>query len=337
MKRFFKWLGVIVLLLAIVYLAGPKPPTPQLNGTLPAVTQNLAALETEINRSEEILGNVKPDNQARIVWADSTRKRKTPFSIVYLHGFGASQAEGAPVHAHLARRYGCNLYLARLQDHGTTGDSVFLHLTPENYLASAKRALAIGQILGEKVIVVGTSAGGALSLYLAANQPAVHALVLYSPAVELYSKSIALIDKPWGKQLMRTLVGSDYVDFPRRDSLQGRYWLNRYRIEGLVTLQTFLDETMNRETFANVKCPVYLAYYHKTEEQEDKVVSVPAMLQMFGELGTPATAKRRAAFPNTGHHVIASYIHSKDWRGVETDTQKFLEQVVGLQPVALQK
>ncbi len=337
MKRFFKWLGVIVLLLAIVYLAGPKPPTPQLNGMLPAVTQNLAALETEINRSEEILGNVKPDNQARIVWADSTRKRKTPFSIVYLHGFGASQAEGAPVHTHLARHYGCNLYLARLQDHGTTGDSVFLRLTPENYLASAKRALAIGQILGEKVIVVGTSAGGALSLYLAANQPAVHALVLYSPAVELYSKSIALIDKPWGKQLMRTLVGSDYVDFPRRDSLQGRYWLNRYRIEGLVTLQTFLDETMNRDTFAKVKCPVYLAYYHKTEEQEDKVVSVPAMLAMFGELGTPATAKRKAAFPNTGHHVIASYIHSKDWRGVETDTQKFLEQVVGLQPVALQK
>ncbi len=335
MKRFFKWLGAIVLLLATVYLAGPKPPTPQLNGTLPAMTQNLAALETEINRSETISGNVKPDNQARIVWADSTRKQKTPFSIVYLHGFGASQAEGAPVHTHLARRYGCNLYLARLQDHGTTGDSVFVRLTPENYLASAQRALAIGQTLGEKVIVIGTSAGGALSLYLAANQPAVHALVLYSPAVELYSKSIGLVNKPWGKQLMRTLVGSEYVDFPRRDSLQGQYWLNRYHIQGIITLQTFLDETMNRDTFAKVKCPVYLAYYHKTEEQEDKVVSVPAMLEMFDELGTAATSKRKAAFPNTGHHVIASYIHSKDWQGVETGTENFLEQVVGLQPVAL--
>lgn len=332
MKRFLKWTGGILLLLAAVYLVGPKPPTPEFDGKLPAVTQNLAALEGEINRSEAAPGNVKPDNQARIVWADSTRKQKTPYSMVYLHGFGASQAEGAPVHTQLARRYGCNLYLARLKGHGITGDSIFLHLTPENYLASAQRALAIGRALGDKVIVVGTSAGGALSLYLAASQPDIHALVLYSPAVRLYSRSIALADKPWGKQIMRAFVGGDYVDFPRRDSLQGQYWLNRYHIDGIITLQTFLDETMNPETFAKIKCPVYLAYYHKDDQQEDKVVSVPAMLEMFDELGTPAAMKRKTAFPNTGHHVIASYIHSKDWRSVETGTEKFLEQVVGLRP-----
>jgi pimeloyl-ACP methyl ester carboxylesterase len=333
LKRFAKWVTGIALVLGVIYMVGPEPPTPKLDGNLPIVPQSLAVLETEINRSEASVVNLKPDNQARIIWADSTRKQKTPLSFLYLHGFGASQAEGAPVHVNLARRYGANLYLARLQDQGVGGDSVFYHLTPENYLASAKKALAVAQTMGTKVVLISTSAGAGLSLYLASQHPEIQALVLYSPAIRLYDDKSTLINGPWGKQIMKQLIGSEYLDFPRKNQLEEQYWSNHYRIEGLITLQSFMEEALNQDTFAKVKCPVYMAYYYKNEEEQDKVVSVAKMLEMFDQLGTPADQKRKEAFPKTGHHVIASYIRSGDWKGVQAGTVRFLEDVVQLQPI----
>jgi hypothetical protein len=87
---------------------------------------------------------------------------------------------------------------------------------------------------------------------------------------------------------------------------------------------------MNPETFAKVKCPVFLAYYYKNEEEQDMTVSVPAMLKMFEELGTPVELKRKMAFPEAKAHVIASYIRSKDWQSVERETDKFLKEIVRL-------
>jgi hypothetical protein len=76
--------------------------------------------------------------------------------------------------------------------------------------------------------------------------------------------------------------------------------------------------------------PVFLAYYYKNGEEQDKTVSVPAMIKMFDELGTPAELKFKKAFPEAGAHVIASYIRSKDWKSVENETDKFLSDFVKL-------
>jgi hypothetical protein len=39
------------------------------------------------------------------------------------------------------------------------------------------------------------------------------------------------------------------------------------------------------------------------------------------------------AMPLTGNHVIGSYIKSKDIEGVERETMKFLEEVLGMNPI----
>jgi hypothetical protein len=54
------------------------------------------------------------------------------------------------------------------------------------------------------------------------------------------------------------------------------------------------------------------------------------MLKMYEELGTPEQLKQKTAFPEAGAHVIASYIRSKDWQGVERETDKFLSDIVKL-------
>lgn len=200
MKRISLIVTGLVAGLAIVYALGPryrfdavKRETVRL--TEAEDTTDLAGLERRLAQVEA-QARLKPDNEARIIWADSLRKQKTPYSIVYLPGFGASWAEGDPVHRQLARRFGCNLYLARPADHGLRSPDAMKDLTPARYVASAERALSIGQALGDKVILMGTSAGGMLSLCLAANHPELAAVVLYSPCIAVANPALRLTTGP---------------------------------------------------------------------------------------------------------------------------------------------
>ena len=332
MKKALYWTGGVVIALAGVFALGPRPVVGDLSGDLPLVNTNLIELEQEINQREAANALIKPNNQARIVWADSTRKEKTPISFVYLHGFGASQAEGDPVHTMLAQRYGGNLYLARLREQGIESDSAFKSLTAANLLASAREAVAIGYALGERVIVVSTSTGSTLALKIASEHPELAGLVMYSPLIAPRDESLYLLNQPWGVQAMETSLGTDHL-INERSGRTRQYWSRYYHINGYVTLAVLLEETMNEETFRRVSCPAFLGYYYKDEEAQDQVVSVAAMHPMFEQLGTPAGKKRKVAFPEAGNHVIGSYIRSRDWQGVYQATDRFVQEVIGLKPV----
>jgi len=329
MKTFLKWLALILFVLVIAFISGPKPPRPDFNAAQISLPSSLAELENQVNLNEKSVIGIKPDNEARIVWADTARKEKTKIAFLYLHGFSASQAEGSPVHTDLAKHFNSNLYLSRLAEHGIDrGDSTMIDLTATKYFGSAERALAIAKQLGEEVVVIGTSTGGALSLFLASRHPEIKALVLYSPCVKLYDGSAVILDKPWGRQIAYKITGSNISKYEAESPEHANYWTLQYRLEALVALQDLLSNTMKKETFKKINCPVFLAYYYKNEEEQDKTVSVPAMLKMFDELGTPSANKEKMAFPEAGAHVISSYIRSKDWQGVERETQRFLSGII---------
>lgn len=332
MRRFIKWLVGVILVLIIGYLVGPKPPKPLFNVAVTELPASLNDLENQINNSEKAVIGIRPDNEARIVWADSLKKEKTKIAFLYLHGFSASQAEGDPVHKDLAKKYKSNLYLARLAEHGIEkGDSTMINLTADKYEASAEKVLEIAKKLGDEVVVIGTSAGGTLTLFLASGHPEIKAIVLYSPCVKLYDGTATILDKPWGLQIARLVSGGPMKKFESESETHAKYWELHYRIEALVALQNLISHTMSPAVFSKIKCPVFLGYYYKNENEHDKTVSLPAMLKMFDELGTPDGLKQKMAFPEAGAHVIASYIRSKDWKGVERETGKFLDSIVKLQ------
>ncbi len=331
MKTFGKWFAGIILVLFIVYIAGPKPSKPDFTVHESNLPASLIDLENNIKRSENEVKGIKPDNQARIIWADSSKKEKTKIAFLYLHGFSASQAEGDPVHKDLARKYNANLYLSRLAEHGIDkGDSTMINLTAGEYEASAENALATAKKLGDDVVVIGTSAGGALTLYLASRHPEIKAIILYSPCVKLYDGTAIILNKPWGLQIARMVSGGLSKKFNSESKTHSNYWQLNYRIEALVALQNLISNTMKPEVFSKIKCPVFLGYYYKNETEKDNTVSIPALLKMYDELGTPAEFKQKVAFPKAGAHVIASYIRSKDWQGVERETDKFLADIVKL-------
>ncbi len=107
-KKWVKVLLSILIIFFIIYLFGPHPATPVYSTTLPTVPSNATELENYIQQNEA-QHKLKPNNEARIIWADSL-KTKTEYAIVYLHGFSASQEEGRPIHTNIAREFGCNLY-----------------------------------------------------------------------------------------------------------------------------------------------------------------------------------------------------------------------------------
>ncbi len=321
----------LVLLLGVAYFAGPRADKAMFDPTLPVVPRHLAELESEIIDSEKAVKNLKPDNQARIIWADSGKKEKTPYSLVYIHGFGASWAEGEPVHRHLAERFGANLYLARLYDAGTDNPDAYEDMTPAKFLEGAKRALAIGKSLGDSVIVIGTSAGGLLTVYLAAHHPELKGIVLYSPCLDIYGSALKIATGPWGERAVEAVIGKRMLNEYPPERL--KYWLPSYSSKGLVVLQQAMDAIATPEVYARIRMPVFLAYYYKNEEEQDKTVSVKAMQEMFPALGTPADRKVERVFPESGHHVIASNITSADWEGVEKATEDFFIRVLGMQPV----
>ena len=320
------------MVVAIIYFVGPTVPAVQFSPVLPSVPQDLSALEQQIDLSEKGIKNLKRNNQARIVWADSIKKEKTPYSIVYIHGFGASWAEGEPIHRDLAKRYGANLYLARMHDAGINDPDAFDDLTPENFMQEAKRALAVGKALGDSVIVIGTSAGGLLTVYLASTNPEIKGVVLYSPCMAVASPALKLVTGPWGRKILYTIMGERRTPVDE-DSELSNYWLQSYRTNGLLTLQQTIDAIARPEVYKKVKTPLFLGYYYKNEKEQDQTVSVKAMQDMFPLLGTPDNLKVEKAFPESGDHVIGSYLRSKDVKGVYEATDQFFQEKLGLKPV----
>jgi esterase/lipase len=331
LKRLFLYLLGFIALLAIGFFLGPKPDTPQFSMPTYQNAASLAALEAEINAAEDTVANLKEGTRAHIVWADSSRKEKTPIAILYLHGFGAAYPEGQPVHRNLAKRFGCNLYLARLDDHGTEHpENNLLGFNAEEYVETAERALHRAKQLGDSVVIVATSAGGAMSLFLASRHPEIKALITYSPAIRVFRQDAYLMLGHWGLNIAHWVAGKEHNDFPVKNEANRKYWTNHQRFEGIQQFLLFQTHTMTPETFAKVKCPFFMGYYYENEEKQDKVVSVAAMKEMFEQIATPSNQKRAVNFPKAASHVIASEYLSEDWQSVELESAKFMIEVLKL-------
>jgi esterase/lipase len=323
MKKFF---ALLFFGLVLFYFIGPTPDTPEYSIDLPEVP-SIEKLESFI-ASKEAAYDIKPGNSAEIVWHDSL-KTQTDVAIVYLHGFTASQEEGAPTHREIAERFGCNLYLARLQEHGLRTEEPLLNFTADGIWDSAKEAYVIGTKLGREVIIMSTSTGGTLALKLAATYPEIKGLINYSPNIEINDPAAFLLNDHWGLQIARINFGSDYRTVPSDDDYR-KYWYDKYRLESVVELQELVETAATSKTFEKVICPVFNGVYYKDEDHQDQTVKVDAIRRMHKELKTPEDKKQLVEFPNAGGHVIAYGPQSGATAEVTEATISFLENQMGM-------
>jgi len=320
--------GIVLIVLVGIFFLGPRENVPPLNLSLQdSLPSDLKLLETYIQTRESAEKDLKPDNEARILWANPDSVSQTEYAFVYLHGFSASHAEGNGLYPELAKRYKANTYLPRMHAHGTERAENMLEFDIEKYWQSAQEALIIGRKLGKKVVLVGTSTGGSLALMLASQYDDIEAIMLYSPNIDLDNKTSEILRMPWGLQLARLVSGGKYHTYDATPESK-KYWQIQYRLEALMRVKLMLHEFMTVETFSKVTEPVYLGYYYKNEEERDKTVSVPKMLEMFEELGTPKNQKQKDAFAEAGEHVMTWTETAKDLENIKTESFKFLDEVI---------
>ncbi|MDB2313988.1 alpha/beta hydrolase [Flavobacteriaceae bacterium] len=327
MKVIENTLFVLAVLFGL-FIIGPEVETPDLETPLPEIQYDLNELKDWIDSKEATFDNIKPDNASQLIFHDSV-PQKTAYSVLYLHGFSASRAEGNPVHLNIAKALKANLYLPRLSDHGLIEEEPMLHFTAQRYLDSAKEALAVAKKIGEKVIVVSSSSGGTLSLILG-NDPQIAALLLFGPNVEIYNPNAKLLTLPWGLYIARAVLASKYHVMDKITEQKLNYWTTRYRLECTLHLQKLMETGMRPEIFRRITSAVFMGYYYKNEEDKDEVVSIPAMLKMFDELGTPNNKKQKMAFPDAGDHVIGSYLTTSNYSQVEKVALSFLEEKLNI-------
>lgn len=324
-RNVYFWIIILTLLIVVVFL-GPSPKTPTYDLEFPKVNGSLIVLNDSIDKAEGSNPAIKINNEARVIWADSIGK-KTDWAIVYLHGFSASQMEGNPVHINTASKFRMNLYLARLSDHGLMSDSALLHFTPDRLWESAKLALAIGNKIGKKVILMSTSTGATIALKLAAQYPdKVDALINYSPNIRINNPLAWFLNNPWGAQVLAA-IGADngYINtVGRGDSIISQYWDTHYRMEALPQLEELIETTMKVEVLGKVNCPVLSIAYYKDEENQDPTVKVSAMRWMHEQLGVEPSSKKFVELPDVGVHPLASGLRSRDIAAVERETDTFI-------------
>lgn len=319
--------GVIALFL--IWLLRPGDPLPEI--TLPPEFPEPGYTVEEagemVRRRELAAGPLRPDNHARIIWNEAYRDRQAPCSMVYIHGFTASQGEGSPVHARMARDLGCHLYITRLHGHGRRTSDPLAHMHPDSLMADAAHALATGGLLGQKVILAGGSMGGTLSLYLAAIFPdRVDALVLFAPLIDFAAPGAHLFERRWARRLAELVTGEPYITFVPANDGHDRYWYTRYSMKALGTLQSMRQAILANFPHAAITQPVFTGYYYKDEENRDQVVSLSAILEWKEKLGTPPRQRRFFAFPEAGAHVITSGYRAREHDKVRHEATRFLRE-----------
>lgn len=328
--KFIKFFGFLVLGIGSIYFLGPAPSHPVYTHQLIEVPTQPIELEKYIATKEKKYEPIKPGNEAKIIWYNDSIKFKTPYSLIYLHGFSASHEEGNPIHTQIAKEYGMNLFLTRLADHGRANEEPLSGFTAKGAWEDAIEALAMGKAIGEKVILMSTSTGGTLSIMLAAQFPEIHAQILMSPNIAIKDPTAFMLNNHWGLQIARKVMGGNYRIVADTTALYAKYWNPKYRIESLVELEELVESGMNQNTFKKINQPTLLLYYYKDKLQQDPVVSVDAMREMFSSLRTDKDLKKDVPLPNVGNHVLGSYVKSADLETVRLEIEKFIDSILNI-------
>lgn len=304
-RRLLVVLAASLALLGVAYLAGPLY-TLDTRTRANEIPTDPMTLERWLAAGEQGLGDVVEGAEKTIRWAHADRRR-TALSIIYLHGYTATRQEVDPLCDELAAAIGANVYYTRLAGHGRN-PAAMGEVTGTDWLQDARDALAIGRRLGDRVIVVGTSTGGTLALWLAAREArgqetaSIAAQVLLSPNLGPRARKSELLTGPWGAELLSLLVGKEYVWQPV-NAEHARYWTWRYPARALLPMMA-LVRLVRESPLEDIRIPSLVFY-----APDDEVVSTERIIEAHARLGAavkPLIAIEGSSDPS--NHVLAGRI-----------------------------
>jgi esterase/lipase len=310
--------AVGLFLLGTIFYSGPRPSVEwtdmspyaaTMHEVATALPDSLAAFPAWFTAQERAAGVTDPDVAKRVVFADSANPTKTPWSVVYIHGFSATRQETSPLSEEVARALGANLYETRLRGHGLPGDSLG-DVQARDWMGDAAFSLDVARRLGDSVLVIGTSTGGTLGVWLATLPKPVReglrALVLISPNFGLKDPAAGLLTLPWAEVVLPRFIPQR--EWVAKNEEHKRFWTTRYPSTALFPMQALVEHV--RDASLNDYDVPTLAFYH----QGDQVVDAERTTTWLDALDATGRVKaeRVLVIPTTGEdgHVIAGRIVS---------------------------
>jgi alpha-beta hydrolase superfamily lysophospholipase len=293
--------GIALGLLSLLILLGPRLESDFELRYFHFADATPQRIQSFVAAREAARETLRPGLQGRVVLQEQVAQR-TPWSIVYLHGFSASPREVYPFVETLAESMHAHAYIPRLSGHGLDPDGLGEEASLQAWMDDTMEALAIGRVLGERVLVVGYSNGANLALLAAAHavpdaQP--DALVLMAPNFLPADPSARLLTWPWARVWVPLRVGRERI----REALHEAHaegWSMRYATQALFPMMASV-EAVRRAPLESLQVPTKLIY-----AETDRVVDIAAIEQGFERIGSPQ--KEKLTLEEVGDpsgHIIA--------------------------------
>ncbi len=299
---------LVVLFLTFAFLAGPRVPV---DTSVEPIAIETATVSTYVQEVESAVEGLRPGTSKEIIWARHTTRgtpvrRKTPISIVYIHGFSATKQEIRPVPDIVARELGANLFYTRLTGHGVPGEELG-QVTVHDWIRDVTEAVAVGQAIGNRVILMGTSTGATLAAWAAA-QPDLAAglagIVLVSPNFGPNDARADMLLWPWGKQILHVVQGDTFRWEPANADHE-RYWTRSYPTDALLPMMAVVK--LAREVgLSSSLVPVFVAW-----SPDDRVVNPDVTAALVADMDSTRVDTMIVTHAlDRNQHVIAGDILS---------------------------
>lgn len=294
-------LAVLAVALVLLWQLAPREPVEMPPFDAAAIPADPSALPAWLATGEGQVPGIRPGAEKQIVWA-GTPGARTPWAVVYVHGFSATLQEIRPVPDRVARKLGANLFFTRLTGHGRDG-AALAAAGAGDWRRDMAEALAVGERLGDRVLVIATSTGGTLAALAAAEGQAMDGLVLVSPNFALRSRSAAMLDMPLARHWAPLVVGRERAFAPRNDA-QGRWWTTAYPTTALMPMGALMRRARATD-FDSARVPALFLF-----NPRDPVIDPRAVQRVAEAWGGPAGLMVIDPGPEGDAHVPAGDILS---------------------------
>jgi len=288
--------------------------------TPPSLPSSITQLDSYLSQSEAKFGDVVDGAEKKIFWANG-KQEQTEYSIVYIHGFSASRPEMVPLPDLIAKDVKANIFYTRLTGHARTKEA-FSQSSTNDWLNDAVEALEIGKRIGKNVIIMGSSTGCTLAIWLASKEEFhkdITSLVFISPNFYPQSKLTKLFLYPAGVEFAKLVYGKERYWEPPNEAMK-KYWNHNYRWEAITTMMVLVEHIQDI-AYEKIHTPSLFIY-----TEQDKVVDTNEIVKKFDRIGTKD--KILLNLKQVPDHVMAGNIRSPETTPLlHAEIMKFLNQV----------
>ncbi|MCR9122635.1 MAG: alpha/beta hydrolase [Phyllobacteriaceae bacterium] len=288
----------LIVILVGLWVFGPREPVNTALRFDPAVIGE--DIEAYLAESEARFDDIVEDAEKQLVWAFPASRAKTPVSLVYVHGFSASPGEIRPAPDMAAEALGANLFYTRLAGHGRS-DEAMAEPTVQDWLDDVAEAVAIGERVGERVVLIGTSTGGTLAAIAALHpdlRDRIAGIVFVSPNFKVQAAGSEVLTAPFARHLVPLIVGAER-SFEPENELHAQFWTERYPSTALLPMAASVAHA-NAQFYENTSIPALFIF-----SDDDQVVDHTVTRQIAERWGGPAEIVAIEETEDPYRHVIA--------------------------------